>query len=711
MNPDMLNRRVFLKLTGLTTAAFMTSPALTSSNAFAATGPKPNILWISTEDISPDLGCYGDDYAITPNLDKFASTAIRFDNAFAHAGVCAPARSGIITSVHPTTIGTNPMRCKGVVPSPVKCFTEYLRSVGYYCTNSSKTDYQFDSPMTAWDDNGRKAHWRNRPKDKPFFSVINFTSTHESRIRSKYDSLVHDPAKAKVPPYCPNTETSRKDWARYCDNITTMDSQFADVLKQLKDDGLAEDTIVWFWGDHGRGLPRGKRWIYDSGLKVPLIIHVPDKFKKHAKIDMTPANSDLVSFIDFGATMLSLANINVPAYMHGRAFMGPKKTPPREYIYAARDRMDEAYDLIRAVRDKRYKYIRNFMPHLTYGQDIDYMNQMPTMKEMRKLNAQGKLTGPQKNYFLPTKPIEELYDTESDPHEINNLASDPQCKSILLRMRKVLLDWMKETRDVGLIPEPDFDELKRPGGIYEKTSDPVFKSRNSKNTQTITIKCSTENSSIAYKIDDSKTWQLYTEPVKLTDGQTIKAKACRIGFKDSDTVELKYGDNPAKALAHVSTYTGWWHKIDDKMLTRLLEIKSLDFKGAKAIPGYAAALDDEYAPVRYWAILGLQTWCKDKPMLSSFTPGIEKLLTDSSPSVRVAAAELLVQLNNSKLAMAVLTKSLQNGSDTERLHAAASLKRLGPKARPALPTLKLALDDKNGYVTRTVKYVLENLNE
>ena len=699
----MLNRRDFLKLSGITVAAFSLPVKL-----FAASEQRPNILWISTEDISPDLGCYGDEYATTPNIDKFASTATRFDNAFAHAGVCAPARSGIITSMHPTTIGTNNMRCKGVVPAPVRCFTEYLRRAGYYCTNQSKTDYQFDSPLTAWDDNSKKAHWRNRPSGKPFFSVINFTSTHESQIRAKYDSLVHDPDKAKVPPYYPDTEVTRKDWARYYDIITKMDGQVAGVLQQLKDDGLADDTIVWFWGDHGRGLPRGKRWIYDSGIKVPLIIHVPEKFREMAGLKGAGSNSDLVSFIDFGATMLSLAGVNVPGYMHGKPFMGPKKAEPREYIYAARDRMDEAYDLIRAVRDKRYKYIRNFMPHLTYGQDIDYMNQMPTMREMRKLNAEGKLVGAQKNYFLPTKPVEELYDTVNDPHEINNLAGDSEHQPMLLKMRKVLTDWMMDTRDTGLIPEPDFDEMKRPGGKYEKTANPAISTAGIGGKLTVAISCITDNSSIAYAIDGGS-WKLYTEPFDIAADQKVKAKACRIGFKDSDTVEFVFGEERERVSVKKTSYVSWYGGIDDLLLESLLEIKALDLEGEQAAESYIEALDDMYGPVRYWAIIGLHNYCKDETVRASALFRIEQLLSDVSPSVRVAAAEMLVQVSDSSLAMDVLVKSLKQGSDTERLFAITALKRLGPKARPAKESIKLALDDKYGYVPRTAKYIIEDL--
>ncbi|HEX5105036.1 MAG TPA: sulfatase, partial [Pirellulaceae bacterium] len=312
---------------------------------------RPNILWISLEDISPNLGCYGDEYAVTPNIDRLAAEGCRYTQAFSHAGVCAPTRSGIITGMYPTSIGTHYMRCKGVPPSHVKCFTEYLRSRGYYCTNDNKTDYNFDSPLTAWDDNRKGAHWRNRPsKETPFFCVINLTTTHESQIRLPEAQLenrrktlsadeLHDPAKAPLPPYYPDTPVVRRDVANYYDNLTWTDREVGRILKQLADDGLADSTIVFFWGDHGWGMPRGKRWIYDSGIRVPLVVRWPGQLQPGS------ASDELVAFVDLAPTMLSLAGAPIPKHLQGQAFLGEQKAPPREYIYAARDRMDETLDI------------------------------------------------------------------------------------------------------------------------------------------------------------------------------------------------------------------------------------------------------------------------------------------------------------------------------------------------------------------------------
>jgi uncharacterized sulfatase len=505
---------------------------------------RPNILWVSIEDTSPDLGCYGDKYAVTPNLDRLAGQGCRYTNCFTHAGVCAPSRSGLITGMYPTSMGTHFMRCKGVPPSYVKCFPEYLRAAGYYCTNDNKTDYNFDPPLTAWDESGRGAHWRNRPtKETPFFAVINLTQTHESQVRLPEAQLeerrktlapheLHDPAKAPLPPYYPDTPRVRRDMANLYDNITFTDKLIGQILKDLEDDGLADNTIVFFWGDHGRGLPRHKRWIYDSGTHTPLIIRWPGKLQPGS------VNDELVAFLDFAPTLLNLAGVEIPKHLQGRAFLGEKLTAPRQYVYACRDRMDEALDIIRGVRDKRYHYIRNYRPDLPYAQDIAYMNEMPTMQEWRRLAAAGELNGPQAIFFQPTKPVEELYDTQADPHEINNLANDPKHDEVLTRLRAAHEKWREDTGDLGLIPEAELNQQRRPGGQWSVTADPAMAFKLGK----ITIRCSTEGASIAYRVgknlgaDEGSRWQLYSTPFAVSDGDTIQTKACRLGFRDSQVI-------------------------------------------------------------------------------------------------------------------------------------------------------------------------------
>ena len=730
-----VNRRRFLQISSGSVAA-MFLPQI-PVNAEETPKTQPNILWVSCEDISPDLGCYGDSYAVSPNIDKLASQGVRYDNVYSHSGVCAPTRSGIITGMYTTTIGTHHMRCKGVPPAYVKCFSEYLRAAGYYCTNNSKTDYQFNPPLSAWDQSSRKAHWRGRAEGQPFFAIFNFTTSHESQIRNRTKSMLnrlaalgpnekHDPAKAVLPPYYPDTPVVRKDWAQYYDVITLMDKQVGDILKQLEDEGLADNTIVWFWGDHGRGLPRGKRWIYDSGLRVPLVIRVPKKLRELAApgnpdaFEPGTVNDDLVAFIDFAPTMLSLTGIKIPQHIQGRAFLGSQKAGPREYIYAARDRMDEAYDLIRAVRDKRYKYIRNYMWHLTRGQDIDYMNQMPAMQEMRRLNAEGKLKGPQKQYFEETKPVEELYDTLSDPHEVNNLAGNPKYKKVLERMRKAHKKWVKETGDIGLIPEPEFDEMKRPGGKYQETSEPVFwspKWQPGQDARRITIACPTPGASIVYRITGDGVgqadWRLYKKSVWLTPGKTLHAKACRIGFKDSGEARFKFDDKvtmsqrpqtPTKDARH------WRNKLNQTdLLESLRRIKELDGKGTKAIPKYLRALDDKYAPVRYWAVIGLHNNCKSSSDIERAKTALGKSLKDPAAIVRIAAAHAMCDWDQENEALSVLAEALKDKTDKARLYAIIALNKIGEKARPALPQIKIALKDSDNYVQRVTRTTIERL--
>lgn len=514
-----------------------------------AQASRPNILFISCEDTSPDLGCYGDEYARTPNLDRLAGQGARFTNAFSVYGVCAPSRSSIITGMYPASIGTQHMRSKGVPPPYVKCFTEYLRAEGYYCTNNVKTDYNFDAPVTAWDENSNRAHWRNRDPGQPFFSVFNIITTHESQVRAEPALFAkqtarlkpedrHDPTKAQLPPYCPDTPVVRRDWANYYDLVTAMDMQAADILKQLEDDGLAGNTVVFFWGDHGRGLPRAKRWIYDSGIKVPLIIRWPGRIQPGTTID------DLVSLMDLGPSLLSIAGVAVPKYMQGRAFLGEQKATPRQYIYGCRDRMDETYDIIRAVRDKQFKYIKNYQACKPYAQYIAYMEEMPTMRELRRLHKDGALTGVQKLFMAPEKPPEELYDVTKDPHEVHNLAGNPQYAPVLERMRAEHLRFMKETGDMALLPEPELLERMRPGGMWSTTAQPSASPAGGAHSHPVQVKlaCPTEGASIAYTTEggEAPRWKLYSKPVTVDKTSVLRFKACRLGYHDSPETVMTY---------------------------------------------------------------------------------------------------------------------------------------------------------------------------
>ena len=548
-NPAMSRTRALHALISFILTALCAVPAL------AAPAPsRPNILWISTEDISPDLGCYGDAYARTPHIDRFATQGVRFTRAFASGPVCSVSRSSIITGMYASSIGTQHHRSKAVPPAYVKCFTEYLSADGYYCTNNSKTDYNFKPPVTAWDENGDAAHWRHRAKDQPFFAVFNFTTSHESRTMNpgahpEVNAALtaderHDPAKADLPAFYPDSPVIRKDWARYYDCITAMDNQFDALLKQLEDDGLAENTIVFFWSDHGRGLPRGKRWLYDSGLHVPLIVRWPGKIQPGGVRD------DLVSLMDLAPTVLSIAGVEAPKHFQGRAFLGDNAGPRREFIHATRDRMDETPDTMRAVRDERFKYIRNFHPELPYAQPINFMDKMALMQDWRRLNAEGKLTGPSALFFRPTKPPEELYDTSVDPVEINNLAESAEHRPTLERFRGELKKWMDQIHDPGPLPESELTERMRPGGKMAATARPVVEQTpgDEPSRVRVAISCPTEGASIAYTTDTSRPagWKLYAGPLSVTPGTAVRAKACRLGFQDSPEIRIEANTSPSK---------------------------------------------------------------------------------------------------------------------------------------------------------------------
>ncbi len=423
---------------------------------------KPNFVFITCEDISPNLGCYGDPDAVTPNLDRLASQGARFTRAFTHAPVCAPSRSGIITGMYPTTLGTHHMRSKLLKAPPL--FTDYLKKAGYtICWPTAagngigKTDFNFDPPE-GWAD--VTTDWTKKPEvlKPPFFAVYNITVTHESQIRAtKFQYMKntarlkpaerHDPAKVRLPPYYPDTVPVRDCVATYHDNITAMDYIVGDVLKLLEDRKLGENTVVVFYGDHGAGLSRAKRWPYDSGLRVPLLVRWPGQVKPGTVRD------DLTCFLDLAPTVLALAGVEVPSHMPGRVFLGPRIQPAPRFLFAARDRMDEAYDRIRSVRSDRYRYVRNFHPELPYMQYINYMDEMPIMREWRRLAFEGKLNKTQMLFMSRTKPAEELYDLEKDPYEIHNLAPSPEYATILKEMREALDKWIVDTRDLGEVPE------------------------------------------------------------------------------------------------------------------------------------------------------------------------------------------------------------------------------------------------------------------
>ncbi len=501
-----------------------------SSEVENGAAARPNVLWISCEDISPDLGCYGDTYATTPNLDKLAAQGCRFTRAYASFPVCAPSRSAIITGVQPGTLGAMHMRTstkkyEAVPPPEVKCFTESLRAAGYYCSNHTKTDYQFAAPFTAWD--ALQGDWRNpdRKPGQPFFSVINIQTTHESSCW-KIEDVKHDPAQAPLPPFYPDTPVVRRGVARYYDQVQKMDNEVGAILRKLKEDGLADTTIVFFWSDHGRGLPRYKRWPYETGLRVPLIVRGPGKLKPDS------VNDELVCLTDLAPTVLSLAGLNPPPQMQGRVLFGDRKGREPQYVFGGRNRMDVLDDIfIRTCRDKRFRYIRNFTPNIPSAQKIPYMERSPVLQEWRRLNAEGKLIGAQKLWFQQPQPNEELYDTEADPFEVSNLSGKAEYGDTLKRMSAALKQWMESTRDLGGVAEGELIESFWPGKKQPITAAPVIERTEN---ATVTITCATPGASIGYRQSESERWQIYTVP--FASKATVYAKAIRLGYQVSQEV-------------------------------------------------------------------------------------------------------------------------------------------------------------------------------
>lgn len=455
--------------------------------AAVSAADRPNILWIVFEDLSPELGAYGDPYAVTPNLDRFAAESVLYAKAFSNGGACAPARSTLITGMYPPAIGTMHMRSSGRPPDFVRAFPEYLREAGYYASNHSKLDYNWDAPDSIWDavsGDWRSDGWTKRG-DKPFFTVVNITDTHSSQTyhpwvdwQGRRDALRpeqrHDPAEAVVPPYYPDTPETREILKRYADNVTFADRKVGDILAKLEADGLADDTIVFFYSDHGTGLPRSKSFQFESSTRVPLMIRFPQKYA-----DLAPAGpggrvSRLVAFIDFPATVLSLAGIPIPKHFQGTPFLGEAASFPPQYVYGYRDRMDERYEFIRSVRDGRFKYIRNYYPHRAWFREQTrlYPSTNPLLRVWHELAYAGKLTGPPAIYMTAAKPREQVFDLREDPHELNDLSGDARYAGVLGKLRKAYRDWVFEIRDTGFLPEEEM-WLRFDGRAWEAARDPA----------------------------------------------------------------------------------------------------------------------------------------------------------------------------------------------------------------------------------------------
>lgn len=431
----------------------------------------PNILWLTSEDNSPLLGCYGDVFATTPNLDQLASEGFLYTHAYANAPVCAPARNTIITGVYANSGGHQHMRSYYQKSDIIRFFPEFLREKGYYSTNNSKEDYNIAAEQSdsIWNESSRNAHYKNRRPDQPFFAIFNSTISHESSLHKwvPTEELRHDPAEVQLPPYHPDTPEMRHDWAQYYDKVEDMDTWIGEKLKELEESGLADNTIVFYYADHGGVLGRSKRFVYETGTRVPFIVRIPEKYKHLFPAEKTGSKINrLISFVDLAPTLLSIIGVEIPDYMQGDAFLGDQKTADPQYACMFRGRMDERYDMSRAVRDQKFRYIRNYMPYRIYGQHLNYLWKAPSMPSWEQAYLNGECNE-QQSIFWNTKNAEELYDTENDPWEVNNLAEDPNYNEVMERMRKANNDWMIRIFDTGFIPEAKRNMMAENQPIYD----------------------------------------------------------------------------------------------------------------------------------------------------------------------------------------------------------------------------------------------------
>ena len=436
--------------------------SLVGTAAIAA--DRPNIVWIVSEDNSKHwLRLYEEGGAAMPNIEKLAENGLVFQNAFSNAPVCSVARSTLITGSYAPRIAAQYHRRGAMAPMPegLRMFPHYLREAGYYTTNNSKTDYNL-SDKGMWDESSNKATYRNRGFEQPFFHVQNFGRTHEGQLHFTEEFMEEnatqtDPYAIKVFPYHPDTPVFRYTYAKFQDHHIETDAQMGGFLARLKDDGVADDTIVFYYGDHGGVLPRGKGYAYESGLNVPLVVYAPEKWRHLLPVNAGKSVDGFVSFIDFGPTVLNLAGVDVPETMDGKPFLGEGVTARdldrRDEAFGYADRFDEKYDLVRTFRKGKYKYIRNYQPFNFDGLFNDYRYKMLAYREWRAMYQAGELNAVQSQFFEPRE-AEALYDIEEDPHETNNLADDPKSASVLRDLRQRLTNQVKEISDLSFLPEP-----------------------------------------------------------------------------------------------------------------------------------------------------------------------------------------------------------------------------------------------------------------
>ncbi len=467
--------------------ALVLSPA-TGVTLAAAAPARPNILWLITEDMGPELGCYGTPEVATPVLDDLAARGMRFTRAFTVTPVCSTSRSSFCTGMYASTIGAHQHRTpdenKQPLPAGVKPVSHWLRDAGYYTANMrggttlnqpGKVDWNFKfegKPFVGSDWSELKGH-------QPFYAQINHSQSHRGWGAPEHA----DPNKVRMPPYYADHPLARKDWAQYLDEITEVDGLIGGVLERLKQEGMADNTIIFMFGDHGRAHFRGKQWPYDSGLSIPLIIYVPPALQKLEGFRPGTVSDRLVESLDLTATTLALAGLEKPAKMQGRVLFGAQAEPEPEYVFGIRDRCDMTTFHIRTVRDTHYRYIRNFMPDRPFfNLNLYKERSYPMIALMRGLHEQGKLTPVQDRFFEMTRPAEELYFIADDPYEIRNLASaaDPAHQHALKRLRARLDQWIVESQDQG-------QQLEDPAVGLEIFRDTLNKSTRAQLEETLAV--------------------------------------------------------------------------------------------------------------------------------------------------------------------------------------------------------------------------------
>ena len=436
---------------------------------------QPNILWLTSEDHGPEMGCYGDKVARTPNVDALAAKGMIFKKAWSVAPVCAPARTAIISGLYPSSTGGLHMRSMVPMPAGTKMYPQFLGEAGYYCTNNSKTDYNVREQGKVWDESSNQAHWKKRGAGQPFFAIFNSTKSHESQIRTRPHTPITKPEDVRVPSYHPDTPEVRQDWAQYYDKVSEADADAGKRLQELAEAGLADDTIVFYYGDHGSGMPRSKRWPCNSGLHVPMVVYFPEKWHHLAPKEYSAGGQSdrMVSFVDLAPTLLSLVGIKPPEWMQGHAFAGPHQTEPQPFLYGERGRMDERMDLVRSVTDGRYVYLRNYYPHVSQAQRVAYQFETPTTRVWNQRFTEGKTTPAQSLFWRTPKDSEALYDLQSDRDEVVNLTSSPEHKPILEKLRAAQREHLAKVRDVCFLPEHEMHRRSEGSTPYDTAHDPT----------------------------------------------------------------------------------------------------------------------------------------------------------------------------------------------------------------------------------------------